>query len=288
LVGQVTVPLSALVGVDDAPGELAGVGPIPASVARDLIAQAAISQRLLTDPVDGHVVVQDVKTYRPTEAMRRFVRARTGGVCAGRGCGHRHHLQADHVTPWPAGPTGVANLAPLCPADHNGKTHTDWAHALDPDTGALTQTSPLGRTYTTGPAPPPGPTGRQADPSRLRPDLISPDDLHEFDDKDGIFPTGEPPPEPGEEDTAPPDLLADTDRWPTIARVIARTVSRNRFSTRWIRALADARAEAAERALIDQMHAEAEASTDYQLIAKINAEYLADDNAQEIPQYLAA
>jgi hypothetical protein len=40
LVGQVTVPLSALVGVDDAPGELAGVGPIPAGVARDLMAQA--------------------------------------------------------------------------------------------------------------------------------------------------------------------------------------------------------------------------------------------------------
>ena len=28
LVGQVTIPLSSLVGVDDAPGELAGVGPI--------------------------------------------------------------------------------------------------------------------------------------------------------------------------------------------------------------------------------------------------------------------
>jgi hypothetical protein len=78
------------------------------------------------------------------------------------------------------------------------------------------------------------------------------------------------------------------DRWPTIARTINRSVSRNRFSTRWIRALADARAEAAERKLIDQMHAEAEASTDYQLIATINAEYLADDNAQDPPEYLAA
>jgi hypothetical protein len=167
-VGQVTVPLSALVGVDDAPGELAGVGPIPASVARELIAQADIWRRLLTDPVDGHLVTQDVKTSR-------------------------------------------------------------------------TASSP--------------PANRH--------------------------------PSPADEATAPPDPLADTDRWPTIARVIAR-VSRNRFSTRWIRAHTDARAQAAERKLIHQMHAEAEASTDHQLIATINAEYLADDNAQDIPQYLAA
>jgi hypothetical protein len=280
LVGQVTIPLSALVGVDDTPGELAGVGPVPASVARELMAQAAVWERLLTDPVDRHVVVQDVKTYRPTEAMRRFVRARGGGVCAGRGCGHRHHLQADHVIPWPAGPTSVANLAPLCPADHNAKTHTGWTHTLDPESGALTQTSPLGRVYTTGPASPVTPTGRRADPPRLRPDLIGVNETHE----DGFFPSGEPPPDPAEEETAPPDLLGDTDRWP----IIARTIARRQFDPRPVLALAAVWAEAAERKLIDKLHAEAEASTDYQLIAAINAEYLAEDNAQDPPEYLAA
>jgi hypothetical protein len=53
-------------------------------------------------------------------------------------------------------------------------------------------------------------------------------------------------------------------------------------------ALAAAWADAAERKLIDQLHAEAEATTDYQLIAAINAEYLAEDDAQDVPEFLAA
>jgi hypothetical protein len=267
LVGQVTVPLSSLLGVDDAPGELAGVGPIPASVAREWMAQAAVWQRLLTDPVDGHVVTQDIRRYRPTEAMRRFVRARSGGVCSARGCGHRHHLQTDHVVPAPDGPTSVANLAPLCPGDHNSKTHGGWTHTLDPHTGALTQTSPLGRSYTTTPTPPVTPTGLRAQP---------PDDrFAPIDFDDAFFPTGEPPPDPADEETAPPDVLADADRWPAIARII----SRNQFTTRRVLALAEARADAAERALIHQLHAELEATTDHELIAAINAEYLAEDLA---------
>jgi hypothetical protein len=121
LVGQVTVPLSSLVGVDDAPGELAGVGPIPAGVARELMANAGLWRRILTDLVDGHVVTQHIKTYRPSAAMRRFVLTRTGGVCSARGCGARHGLQLDHVIPSPDGPTSVTNFAPQCPPDHNGK-----------------------------------------------------------------------------------------------------------------------------------------------------------------------
>ncbi|HSK26185.1 MAG TPA: hypothetical protein VK894_04665, partial [Jiangellales bacterium] len=35
-----------------------------------------------------------------------------------------------------------------------GKTCGAWGHDLHPDTGALTQTSPLGQSYTTRPLPP--------------------------------------------------------------------------------------------------------------------------------------
>ncbi len=264
LVGQVTLPLSSLIGVDDAPGELTAVGPIPASVAREMMAQASVWRRLLTDPVDGHLVTQHIKTYRPTTAMRRFVHTRTGGVCAARGCGHRHGLQADHVVPAPGGPTSVDNLAPLCPGDHNGKTHAGWAHTLDPHTGALTQTSPLGRTYTTAATPPVAPTGIRGDPPHER---FLPVDL----DDDYFFPTGEPPPEPAEDESAPPDRLQDVDRWPQIAETIrdrARIARRNRRAT-----------AAAEQTLIQRIHAELEATTDYQLIAAVNTEYLTEDLA---------
>ncbi|HET6920825.1 MAG TPA: HNH endonuclease signature motif containing protein, partial [Jiangellaceae bacterium] len=268
--GQVTIPLSSLIGVDDAPGELAGVGPIPASLARELMAQAAGWRRLLTDPVDGHLVTQQIKTYRPSAAMRRFVLARSGGVCSARGCGARHDLQLDHVIPFPDGPTSASNFVPQCPPDHNGKTHAGWVHVLDPESGALTQTSPLGRRYTTVPTPPVAATGRRAQPARHTRDPAEPDPIY--------FPTGEPPPDPADDETAPPDPLEHVDRWPAIAEHIrdrTRTARRNRRA----RQRATARAEAAERALIHRIHAELESATDYQLIAAINAEYLAEDLA---------
>jgi hypothetical protein len=127
-------------------------------------------------------------------------------------------------------------------------------HILDPQSGALTQISPLGRAYTTTtPIPPVGSTGLRAHP----PDLpisfpAEPDDLDEID-----FPTGEPPQDPADEESAPPDPVAEVDHWPTIARI----VSRSQFNTRPVLALAAARAEAAERALIHRMHAELEAAT---------------------------
>jgi hypothetical protein len=153
---QVTVSLPTLLGLDDAPGELAGLGPVPASVARELAAAADTWRRLLTDPVDGHLLTAPIRTYRPTAAVRAFVLARAGGMCAARGCTARHGLQIDHDTPWPAGPTGAGNNLPLHQPHHDAKTCGAWCHRLHPDTGALTQTSPLGRSYATTPLPPLG------------------------------------------------------------------------------------------------------------------------------------
>ena len=47
-----------------------------------------------------------------------------------------------------AASTIVINLGPLCRQHHNAKTHGHWRVTHDPDTGALTWTSPLGKTYT--------------------------------------------------------------------------------------------------------------------------------------------
>lgn len=49
---RVTIPYTALLGANDTPGELAGYGPIPAAVARDLAA-AGTWRRILTDPHSG-------------------------------------------------------------------------------------------------------------------------------------------------------------------------------------------------------------------------------------------
>jgi hypothetical protein len=153
---NLSMPLSTLLGFDDGPGELDRAGVIPASVARRLAGHADVWRRILTDPVDGHVVTQTVRTYRPTKAMREFVLARANGVCAHRGCGHRTNLQLDHIDPWPDGPTSANNLGPFDQRHHEYKTSGGWQHALDPATGAVRQTTPLGREYSTAPLPPPG------------------------------------------------------------------------------------------------------------------------------------
>ncbi|HSK25965.1 MAG TPA: HNH endonuclease, partial [Jiangellales bacterium] len=136
--------MSTLIGLDDAPGELVGHGAVPAAVARELAASARVWQRLLTDPVDGHLVTQAIRCYRPDAAIAAFVRAR-GGVCAARGCTARHGLQIDHDTPWPHGPTSAGNMVLRHGSHHQPKTDRIWRHRLDPDTGALSQISPLGR-----------------------------------------------------------------------------------------------------------------------------------------------
>ncbi|MGH8573351.1 MAG: DUF222 domain-containing protein, partial [Gammaproteobacteria bacterium] len=72
---QMTVPASTLLGLDDVPGELAGYGPIPANLARELAADATW-RRLLTDPASGALLDYGRSTYRPPAALADFVRAR--------------------------------------------------------------------------------------------------------------------------------------------------------------------------------------------------------------------
>lgn len=161
---NVSMSLATLLGLEDGPCEMDRAGAISPDVARALAAQAPVWQRILTDPVDGHVVTQEIKAYRPSEAMRRFVLTRAGGVCASRGCGHRSRLQLDHVLRYPEGPTTAANLAPFDQRHHENKTSGGWAHRLDAETGAVTQTTPLGVQHTTRPLPPPGAVAVVADP----------------------------------------------------------------------------------------------------------------------------
>jgi hypothetical protein len=64
-----------LLGLDDAPGDLDGFGPIPAATAR-LIAQDATWQRLVTDPVTGVLTDYSTTTYQPGKVLRGAVEVR--------------------------------------------------------------------------------------------------------------------------------------------------------------------------------------------------------------------
>ncbi|MGI5186815.1 HNH endonuclease [Promicromonospora sp. CA-289599] len=164
---RVTIPASALLGLDDAPGHLAGYGPIPAETAR-IIAQDATWQRLLTDPVTGILTDYSTTTYQPGKVLRAAVEARdetcTFGWCdtAATGCDldhiqpFDHHKNDDPVrdsnnTGGAPGQTRAQNLQPLCRKHHLLKTHAGWGVVRDPLTGITTWTTPTGRTHTRPP-----------------------------------------------------------------------------------------------------------------------------------------
>jgi len=123
---NVTVPMSSLLGLDDEPGELAGYGPIPADLARELAADATW-RRLLTDPTSGALLDYGRTTYQPPAALADFVRARDK-TCRFPGCSRAaERCQLDHRTAYPQGGTDADNLDALCAHHHQLKHHSKWS-----------------------------------------------------------------------------------------------------------------------------------------------------------------
>jgi hypothetical protein len=156
---RVTIPATALLGLDDSPGELAGFGPIPAETAR-LIATDATWQRLLTDPVTGILTDYSTTTYQPGKILRTAIETRDA-TCTFLGCDTpASRCDLDHITPFDhdrtdtntgRGQTNAHNLHALCRKHHLLKTHAGWGIVRDPDTGITTWTTPTGRTHTRPP-----------------------------------------------------------------------------------------------------------------------------------------
>jgi len=124
----VTVPVFALMGLTDEPATLDGYGPIPASMARKLVADGATSfHRVLTDPRNGAPLEIGRDSYRIPAAMRQWLRLRDG-KCPFPGC-NNHSLdnEADHLLAWAdGGTTGISNLGQPCPKHHRLKHCEDY------------------------------------------------------------------------------------------------------------------------------------------------------------------
>jgi hypothetical protein len=146
---HVTVPADTLLGQSDEPGELAGHGPVPASMARRLAADGTW-RRILTDPVSGAVLDVGRRSYAPPAALADHVLARDR-TCRFPGCRlPAQRCDLDHTVPYPEGPTSAGNLAALCRHHHRLKHLAGWT-VEQPEPGVLLWTSPAGHRYRTEP-----------------------------------------------------------------------------------------------------------------------------------------
>ncbi|TQJ38611.1 uncharacterized protein DUF222 [Arthrobacter sp. SLBN-112] len=145
----VTVPVFALMGRTDEPAMLDGFGPIPPSMARDLVAEGADSfHRVLVDPRDGAPLEIGRTRYRVTKAMRNWLRLRDG-KCPFPGCSNNSlDNEADHLLAWHhGGTTGVSNLGQPCPKHHRLRHASGWKPTPATKTEPPGWISPSGRHY---------------------------------------------------------------------------------------------------------------------------------------------
>lgn len=153
---NVTIDLPTLLGLAENPGQLAGYGAIPASVARELAADGKW-KRFITDPQTGNLLDYGRESYEPPQALVDFLIARDR-TCRFPGCRRSAALSdIDHAQSWETGGrTSPDNLGALCRRHHRLKTHDGWSVESRAD-GSCTWTSPLGKIYLT-PARPIGET----------------------------------------------------------------------------------------------------------------------------------
>lgn len=145
---NVTIDLPTLLGLAENPGQLAGYGAIPASVARELAADGKW-KRFITDPQTGNLLDYGRQSYEPPQALIDFLIARDR-TCRFPGCRRSAALSdIDHAQSWETGGrTSPDNLGALCRRHHRLKTHDGWNIESRPD-GSCTWTSPLGKIYLT-------------------------------------------------------------------------------------------------------------------------------------------
>ena len=104
--------------------DIAGVGAVPARVARGLLGEA-ILKLVITRGID---VVNVTNLGRGPTAAQRVALLWTSPWCTNSRCSHTLQIQYDHRKPWTeVHETTIDNLDRLCSPCHKRKTHEGWA-----------------------------------------------------------------------------------------------------------------------------------------------------------------
>jgi len=151
---DITVDLATLAELNDVSAELAGMGPVIADIARQVVAEQHGGSWSYTVTDNGHPVATGTTRRRPTAAIKRQVQARYP-TCVFPGCRMpARDCDLDHRVPWAeSGPTDTDHLGPLCRHDHIVRHKAGWTVHRNPD-GSYIFTSRLGHTYRTSGLPP--------------------------------------------------------------------------------------------------------------------------------------
>ena len=189
---QLVMSDASLFGAGPEPATIPGHGPLPAQVARELLARAGAAgqawvRRLYTNPA-GRLVALTTPQRFATDGLATFLTARDQGTCRTPWCDAptAHHDHAiDHAH---GGPTDEPNLQGLCAAcNHTKQTPRwrhqphgprSWPHARPDAIHTVRITTPTGHHHTSrAPAPPrpatPAPTAASTTELALELDLAA-------------------------------------------------------------------------------------------------------------------
>ncbi|SDL15978.1 HNH endonuclease [Nocardioides sp. YR527] len=147
---KIVMTADSLTNDADQPAVVEGYGPVPASWARDALADAEVFvRRLFTDPA-GRLVAMESRSRKAPDGLAEFITTRDSGICRTNGCDapirNIDHIQR-HTD---GGTTSAENLQGLCERCNQAKEALGWQARPGPD-GSITTTTPTGHTYTSPP-----------------------------------------------------------------------------------------------------------------------------------------
>jgi hypothetical protein len=141
---NVVVDLFSLFGLRNQPAQIPGVGFIPASVARWLLADGAPLRRFVIDPLTGHLLDYGKTTYKVPADLAEFLIALN--VMSASPHSNVDAALADMEHNPAYGDGGTTDRKHCTPVDrrwHRAKTHADWTYVKHDD-GVVVWTSPTG------------------------------------------------------------------------------------------------------------------------------------------------
>ncbi|RSN28678.1 HNH endonuclease [Amycolatopsis sp. WAC 01416] len=151
---HVYVDFLTLVGARNDPATLAGYGPIPDWLVREIASDPDSTwSRLITDSATGQLVEAGAGKHRSPASLARLIKARDR-ECTQPGCHQPAEFsEIDHIISWARdGKTNQYNCHSHCKTHNLLREEPGWS-AVPTGDGGMIITTPSGHTYETAPEP---------------------------------------------------------------------------------------------------------------------------------------